>query len=117
MWQLILAMVIWGTLGLFVLKSGLGSIEIAFFRCLIGTLVLAPYCWYKGFFSTKTLHVTIILPILLGGIFVVLNWILLFESFRLSSITLGNVSYYMQPVFLVVLGKIFFRENISLGFR
>ena len=114
MWQLIMAMVIWGTLGLFVLKSGLGSIEIAFFRCLIGAIILAPYCWYKGFFSTKALTVKIILPILLGGIFVVLNWILLFESFNLSSITIGNVSYYMQPVFLVILGKIFFREDISL---
>ena len=107
-------MVIWGTLGLFVLQSGLGSIEIAFFRCLIGAIVLAPYCWYKGFFSTKALTVKIILPIVLGGIFVVLNWILLFESFKLSSITIGNVSYYMQPVFLVILGKIFFREDISL---
>lgn len=113
MWQLISAMVIWGTLGLFVLKSEVGSVEIAFFRCLIGGCVLAPYCWYKGFFSKEALTTKIILPILLGGIFVVLNWVLLFESFRLSSITLGNVSYYMQPVFLVLLGRFLFKENIS----
>ena len=114
MWQLILAMAIWGTLGLFVLKSGLGSVEIAFFRCLIGACILAPYCWYKGFFSKEYLTIKIILPIFLGGIFVVLNWVLLFESFRLSSITLGNVSYYMQPVFLVILGRCLFKEDISL---
>ncbi len=113
MWQLISAMAIWGTLGLFVLKSEVGSVEIAFFRCLIGACVLAPYCWYKGFFSKEALTAKIILPILLGGIFVVLNWVLLFESFRLSSITLGNVSYYMQPVFLVILGRFLFKEEIS----
>lgn len=63
MWQLILAMVIWGTLGLFVLKSGIGSVEIAFFRCLIGACVLAPYCWYKGFFLKEVFTKKIMLPI------------------------------------------------------
>lgn len=113
MGQLILAMVIWGTLGLFVLKSGLGSIELAFFRCLIGACILAPYSWYKGFFLSELFHMKNIFPVVLGGVFVVLNWILLFEAFKYSSITLGNVSYYMQPVFLVILGRIIFKEEIS----
>ncbi len=114
MWQLIFAMVIWGTLGLFVLKSGYSSIDIAFYRCLIGACLLMPYCWYKGFLTKEALSLKIALPIVFGGLFVVLNWVLLFESFRLSSITLGNVSYYLQPVFLVILGRLLFKEEISL---
>ncbi|MFI4919502.1 MAG: DMT family transporter [Legionellales bacterium] len=110
--QLVLAMIIWGTLGLFVLKSGLTSIDVAFFRCFIGAIILAPYCWYKGYFSSKCLSMNKVTLIMIGGVLVVLNWILLFESFRYASITLGNVSYYLQPVFLLVLGRFFFKERI-----
>lgn len=114
MWQLIIAMTIWGTLGLFVLKSGLASVDIAFFRCLLGAAVLMPYCWYRGLFSKHLFTFRIVFPVFLGGLFVVLNWVLLFESFKLSSITLGNVSYYMQPVFLILLGRLLFQEDVSL---
>jgi len=112
--QLILAMIIWGTLGLFVLKSGLGSIDIAFFRCFIGALILAVYCGCQGLFSKQYLKRETSIPIVCGGIFIVLNWILLFESFKYASITLGNVSYYMQPVFLLFLARFFFNETISI---
>ncbi len=107
-------MVIWGTLGFFVLKTDLGAIEIAFFRCVLGALVLLPYCGHKRLFEYR-LTFTNTWPILLGGIFVVFNWVLLFLSFRYASITLGNVSYYVQPIFLLILGYAFFREQIELG--
>lgn len=112
--KLVLSMVIWGTLGFFVLKTDLGAIEIAFFRCVLGCLVLLPYCGYKRLFEYR-LTFTNTWPILLGGIFVVFNWVLLFLSFRYASITLGNVSYYVQPIFLLILGYAFFREQIELG--
>lgn len=112
--KLILSMVIWGTLGFFVLKTDLGAIEIAFFRCVLGALVLLPYCGHKRLFEYR-LTFTNTWPILLGGIFVVFNWVLLFLSFRYASITLGNVSYYVQPIFLLILGYAFFREQIELG--
>ena len=112
--KLVLSMVIWGTLGFFVLKTDLGAIEIAFFRCVLGCLVLLLYCGYKRLFEYR-LTFTNTWPILLGGIFVVFNWVLLFLSFRYASITLGNVSYYVQPIFLLILGYAFFREQIELG--
>lgn len=110
--KLILSMFIWGTLGFFVLKTDLSAIDIAFFRCVIGALILAPYCWCKGMFRLQ-FTVASLLPVVVGGVFVVFNWVLLFLSFRYASITLGNVSYYVQPVFLLVLGCAFFKENIE----
>ncbi len=110
--QLTLSMFIWGTLGYFVLKTELSALNIAFFRCLIGGAILAPYCWYKGMFQYR-LTLTNTLPVLFGGVFVVLNWVLLFLSFQYASITLGNVSYYVQPIFLLILGYIFFQEQIE----
>lgn len=105
-------MFIWGTLGFFVLKTDLSVIDIAFFRCLIGSMVLVPYCWHKRVFEYR-LTFSNTWPILLGGIFVTFNWVLLFLSFRYASITLGNVSYYVQPIFLLILGYIVFRERIE----
>lgn len=110
--KLILSMFIWGTLGYFVLKTDLSALDIAFFRCLIGAMILIPYCWYKGMFRYQ-LTLANTLPVLFGGLFVVLNWILLFLSFRYASITLGNVSYYVQPIFLLILGCILFQEQIE----
>lgn len=113
MTQLVLAMVIWGTLGLFVLKSGISSINIAFFRCLIGAMILAPFCMYKGYFTRENIVLKQLVPTLCGGVLIVLNWILLFESFHYASITLGNISYYLQPVFLLFLSRLFLKEEIS----
>lgn len=105
-------MFIWGTLGFFVLKTDMNAIDIAFFRCLIGALVLGPYCWYQRMFTHRPTLTSIGL-ILLGGICIAFNWVLLFLSFRYASITLGNVSYYVQPIFLLILGYLLFRERIE----
>lgn len=111
--QLILAMVIWGSLGIFALWSGVSAFELAFYRCLIGSIILGVYCWRKNYFRHASINRSTIFYSLVSGIFIVLNWILLFKSFQLASITIGNVSYYLQPVFLVILGILFFQESVK----
>lgn len=111
--QLIFAMIIWGTLGVFALWSGLSAFELAFYRCVIGSVVLGVYCWQKNYFRHVSLNRSNILYSLASGVFIILNWILLFKSFQLASITIGNVSYYLQPVFLVILGIMFFQESVK----
>ena len=49
----------------------------------------------------------------MAGLFVVLNWLLLFKSFQVSSITIGNVSYYLQPIILIILGIFIYNEKLS----
>lgn len=110
--QLALAMTIWGTLGIFALWSGLSAMELAFYRCFIGSILLGMYSWKKGYFSHTSINRRNILYALSSGIFIVLNWICLFKSFQWASITIGNVSYYLQPIFLVLLGIVFFKESV-----
>ena len=107
-------MIIWGSLGVFALWSGLDASDLAFTRCVIGGIVLFLYCTYNGELTTKNLNPKNIFFALLSGIFVVFNWILLFKSFQLASITIGNVSYYLQPIFLIILGILFLKEQVSL---
>lgn len=113
MLSLIIAMIIWGSIGAVVLFSGLTAIEASFFRCLLGAICLIPYCSYKNELKISQYNIKQLSLVALGGVFIILNWVLLFQSFVWASITLGNVSYYLQPVFLVVLGIIFLKERVS----
>lgn len=111
MLQLIVSMTLWGTLGAFVLWSGLSAIEVAFYRYLIGTLLIG--CWLIKSKENIKLDKTSSI-IALAGVFLVLNWVLLFKSFQVSSITIGNISYYLQPIMLMILGIFFYKEKVSI---
>src|SRR3990167_7722948 len=96
---LILSMTLWGTLGAFVLWSDLSAIDVAFYRCLIGALLMG--CWLiKSKERIKLDKSTAIVA--LAGICLVLNWVFLFKSFQVSSITIGNISYYLQQIMLII---------------
>jgi drug/metabolite transporter (DMT)-like permease len=108
--ELILSMIIWGTVGLFAILSKVSALEIAFYRCLIGSICLGVYLFHgkKSIPFNKSL-----IKIGLAGIFLVLNWVFLFKSFQVSSITIGNMSYYLQPLILLTLGVLFFKEKLQ----
>lgn len=105
--ELILFMIIWGSVGLFAVLSKVSALEIAFYRCLIGSIFLGVYLLHgkKSISLNKSL-----IKISLAGVFLVLNWVFLFKSFQVSSITIGNMSYYLQPVILLTLG-VFFKKD------
>lgn len=111
MLELILSMTIWGTLGMFALWSGASAIEIAFYRSLIGAVSIS----YLVIKSSKTWRFNKEMGIIsIAGVLIVLNWVLLFESFQLSSITIGNMSYYLQPILLVILSRIVYKEKVGV---
>src|SRR5689334_6823599 len=99
MLELILTMIIWGTLGAFALWSGVSALEIAFYRSFLGAICI-------GFFAFKEIPRFSLnrknLLIAVAGLLIVLNWVLVFKSFQLSSITIGNMSYALQPILLVI---------------
>lgn len=98
------AMLLSGTLGLFVFESGQSAWTVVFFRCLFGALSLVIYCWGSGLldrprFTRRTLVLT-----LLGGVAIVANWVLLFNAYHFASISVATAVYHTQPFFLVLLG-------------
>ena len=50
MLEMAAAMLLSGTLGYFVLKSGQSAENVVFFRCLFGAVFLGLYCLARGFF-------------------------------------------------------------------
>lgn len=104
-WQMSLAMVISGSIGAFVLLSGLPVTDVVFWRCLIGAIALFLFIRLsKQPFSPLT-SVTLGLAIL-GGIALVVNWLLLFAAYERISIGLSTVVYNTQPFMLVMMGML-----------
>lgn len=113
--ELTLAMVLSGTLGVFVVESGASPFEVVFFRCLFGALALGAYSLARGFFTGHGFTAKKLGLAALGGVFIVFNWVFLFEAYEATSISLATVVYHTQPFFLVLLGAVFMRERISGG--
>lgn len=111
--ELSLAMVIAGTIGVFVVESGQPAFNVVFFRCLFGALALLGYCWARGFLRGTGVTRRNLPLVLAGGVCIVFNWVFLFKSYTLTSITLATVVYHTQPFYVVLLGAIVFRDLIT----
>ncbi|MFF8280344.1 DMT family transporter [Streptomyces lateritius] len=111
--ELTLAMVLSGTLGIFVVESGASPFNVVFFRCLFGAIALGVYSLARGYFTGHGLTPGKLGLAVLGGVFIVFNWVLLFEAYEATSISFATVVYHTQPFFLVVFGAVLFRERIT----
>ncbi|WP_031013382.1 DMT family transporter [Streptomyces sp. NRRL F-5727] len=113
--ELTLAMVLSGTLGVFVVESGASPFEVVFFRCLFGAVALGLYSLARGFFTGHGFTARSFGLAVLAGVFIVFNWVFLFEAYAATSISLATVVYHTQPFFLVLLSALFLRERIPAG--
>lgn len=112
--KIILAMVTWGTLGLFVRNIPLNSIQISFFRAFIGSLFLAIIIFInREKLSWKLLKENLII-LSLSGVALGINWAALFQSMQYTTISNATLSYYFAPVFIVILSVIILREKVTL---
>lgn len=113
--ELLIGMVLSGTIGVFVVESTASPFNVVFFRCIFGAICLGTYCALRGFlkntgFTPKTLGLAA-----LGGVFIVLNWVFLFSAYASTSISVATVVYHTQPFYVVFLGAIIFRDKLTLG--
>ncbi len=107
------AMALSGTIGAVVLESGAAAPAVAFMRCLVGGLLLVVWAGSRGWLHTWRPTRRDLLLAVLGGVFLVGNWVLLFASYALSSISVSTVVYHTQPLILVGLAAAFLGERIS----
>ncbi|SET23187.1 MULTISPECIES: DMT family transporter [unclassified Pseudomonas] len=113
-WEMVAAMLISGTIGWFVLVSGVSVIEVVFWRCVIGGLTLLLVCALLGYLRLDLLSWTRLGLAMLSGVAIVGNWLLLFESYSRASIAISTAVYNVQPFMLVMLAAVFLGEKITL---
>ena len=107
------AMLISGTIGWFVLVSGLPVLDVVFWRCVFGAATLLLICAGFGFLRPGILTRTTFMLAVLSGVAIVGNWVLLFASYSRASIAIGTAVYNVQPFMLVGLAALFLGERIT----
>ena len=112
--MLTLSMLIFGTIGIFRRMLPLDSALIAFFRGLVGSVFLLPLLW-------KNRRNKPLLPdkktagkLMLSGALIGVNWLLLFEAYNHTSVSVATLCYYMAPTFVILGASVFFREAMTL---
>lgn len=111
--KLLLAMGIFGTIGLFVRLIPLSSGVIALARGVIGTLfLLAVTSLRKTRLSLPDVRRNLA-PLLLSGAFLGLNWMLLFEAYRYTTVAVATLCYYLAPVIVILISPLVLKEKLT----
>ncbi|MEG1523450.1 MAG: DMT family transporter [Clostridia bacterium] len=105
-------MAIWGTLGIFVRNIALASAEIALFRAIIALFVIGAFQLIRRR-KLPLVQIRQNLPLLcLSGAAMGANWILLFEAYRYTTVSIATLSYYFAPAILMIVCPLLFHERI-----
>lgn len=112
--KLITAMLIFGSIGIFVKSINLTSSEIALLRGAIGSVfLLFASLFLKQKLSFKIIKANLVL-LVLSGVAIGLNWIFLFEAYRYTTVSNATLSYYFAPIFVMILAPFILKEKLTL---
>ncbi|MGK8204134.1 DMT family transporter [Burkholderia cenocepacia] len=111
--EMVVAMMMSGTIGWLVMSSQQPLTNVVFFRCLFGAATLAIVCAALGFLRRALFSPRMLLLATLGSIAIVANWLLLFAAYSRASISMATAVYNTQPFMLIALGALVFRERIT----
>ena len=108
-----LSMMIFGTLGLFTRHISLHSGELALYRAILALLFIVIYLLTtKQKIDFESIKKEIPL-LLLSGIALGMNWVLLFEAYRYTTISIATLSYYFAPVIVTIVCPFLFHEELT----
>ena len=112
--MLSLSMIIFGTLGLFTRNIAVTSGELALYRAVLASFLLMGYFLAtKQKIDFKAIKKELLL-LLFSGMAMGINWILLFEAYKYTTISIATLSYYFAPVIVTLVCPILFKENMSV---
>lgn len=111
--MLIASMVIFGTLGPFVRNIPVASGELALYRAALAALLIGAFLLLtrqKIPFAAIRREVPLLL---ISGMAMGINWILLFEAYKYTTVSVATLSYYFAPVIVTVVCPILFKEKLT----
>ena len=112
-WMLIISMIIFGTIGLFVRNIPIPSGELALYRAIMAAILIGAYLLItKQKIPFRNIKKEIPL-LLVSGMAMGINWILLFEAYKYTTVSVATLSYYFAPVIVTAVCPFLFREKLT----
>ena len=110
-----LSMMIFGTIAVFVRYLSLSPGELALYRAVMAALPIGIFLLLKKekirFSVWKKEGVLLVL----SGASLGINWILLFEAYKHTTVSTATLCYYFAPVIVTVVSTLVFREKLTKG--
>ena len=107
------AMFIFGTLAPFVRNVEISSGALALYRAVMASLMVGGYLLLSGQkISVRSSRRELVL-LLISGAAMGINWILLFEAYKYTTVSVATLSYYFAPVIVMVVCPILFKERLG----
>ena len=107
------SMAVFGTIGFFVRNISVSSGELALYRAMLAAALIGLYLLVtkqKIPFREIGREVKFLL---LSGAVMGVNWILFFQAFKYTTVSLATLSYYFAPVIVTVASTVLFREKLT----
>ena len=111
--MLITSMTIFGTLGIFVRNISVSSGELALYRAVLAALMIAVFLLLtkqKIPFAKVKKEIPLLLA---SGVAMGINWLLLFEAYKYTTVSVATLSYYFAPVIVTVVCPVLFKEKLT----
>ena len=110
---LMAAMAIFGTLAPFVRNIPVSSAELSLFRAVLAASLIGIFLLVTGQkIPVRSLKKELLL-LMCSGASMAVNWILLFEAYKYTTVAIATLSYYFAPVLVTVASSVLFREKLT----
>ena len=111
--KILTSMAIFGTIGLMVRNIPVSSGELALYRAAMATALIGLYLLITGQ-KIPFAKIKKELPLLLfSGCAMGFNWILLFQAYQYTTVSVATLSYYFAPVIVTLACPILFKEKLG----
>ena len=104
---------VFGTLGLFVRRIEVTSAELALYRAVLAAVFILLFFLIRRERPRLREIRKALWLLLLSGAAMGFDWMLLFESYKYTSISLATLSYYVAPVIVTALCPLLFHERMT----
>lgn len=112
--KVLVATATFGTIGVFAKNISLPSAELAAYRAVIAAVFLFALILLQKRIAAFSQARGKLKLLFLSGLAIGVNWILLFEAFRYTSVAIATLSYYFAPTVVVLASALLFREKPGL---
>ena len=107
------AMFIFGTLAPFVRNIDVSSGELALYRAVLATVLVGAFLILtKQKLVLRHIRKELVL-LLVSGAAIGFNWILLFEAYKYTTVSVATLSYYFAPILVMIVCPLLFREKLT----